>query len=76
MVARINSDDWRRAGTYKVLSYLLTKHCVLRTTHYLLGHREDATDDGTELCEEGGEGLALLLHHDLVRGRGRGLGWG
>ncbi len=50
---------------------------ILRTTDYLLGHREDATDDGAQLREEGGEGLALLLHHDLVRtkvgvrGRGR-----
>ena len=49
---------------------------ILRTTDYLLGHREDATDDGAQLREEGGEGLALLLHHDLVRGRGRGLEWG
>ena len=29
------------------------------------GHREDAADDGADLREEGGEGLALLAHDDL-----------
>ena len=31
------------------------------------GHREDAADDGADLREEGGEGLALLAHDDLHR---------